>query len=1008
MNIPNSIQRSLALSGVLFVYLFPTKTVFSQNYFFYHLDKKDGLYDGTIRAFAQDKFGYIWIGTISGLYRYNSCGITAFLPELRDSTSAPANMTTSMISDANGDMWIGTTNGLYRFNYKTGKFFIIKNSENIYINNLKPGNSRYVLAFTDRGLILIDTFKNVMNGLGKKDHSGLLNRSVTDGIIYKKKLYLAADTGIICFDILTSKVEKVITINSNYFGATFVTIDRSGILWCTSDHNPGSLYKVNISTGYVDVISIFEYTENEIHDQINHIFIDSKDRFWISTQQTGLILFNQIDHSFKKYQHDPLSFYSSISNNHTRKIFEDKEHNIWIGTEGHGVNYFNPDAPVFNLYVPTFDGEKNEPVWCRTALIDSEGSTWIGTLKGIEIFNLFTKEVKHLQNRIGQKKNLHSNSIRSMICDNNGDIWIGTSSGINCYRKKSEKIEFFTDKDSLPYSFYWSIIQDSHKRIWFGSRDGMFYKDTADPQIYTIASIPALRKYQGWGIRSLFEDRKKNLWIGLNGNGLLFYNPKSDTAHWYKKNWNDPHCLTGNMITSITEDKDGFIWLSTNTGISKYDYSSNHFISFNHRNGLKSIKTSCLQVDDQNRLWIGTTSGLYILEPDRKTFSIYNTRNGLPDVEFNDQSSFKWDFNAWLYPTLEGFISFNPNDFKPDTNHLNFYLSSFNVHGKPKQLNEAIEEIKKLELKSNENFFEIEMASVNYKNPDQVWYAYKLEGLHSDWIYSQDRHVNFTNVRGGEYTFRFKASNDINNWNVPEKKIIISISTVFYKQPLFIIIVLVWAIMVAFYIVKLRFKKQAQILQLENKSKLLEKEMAIAQYETLKQQLNPHLLFNTISSINSFIKIDPAKANEYLERMSKIYRYILKSNHNESVLLDDELEFAKNYIKLQYIRFGQGLQISINVSEVARSRKIIPVTLQNLIENAIKHNIIDEATPLKVEIYDEGDYLVVKNNLQKKNLVETSNRQGLNNLILLYKFFSIKNILMEEENQYFTIKIPLL
>jgi ligand-binding sensor domain-containing protein len=1008
MNIPNRIKCSLAFAGGLLVYLFLTTTAFSQNYFFYHLDKKDGLYDGTIRAFAQDKFGYIWIGTISGLYRYNSCGITAFLPELNDSCSAPATMTTSMVSDITGDMWIGTTNGLYRFNYKTGKFSVVQNTENIYINGLKTGSSRYVLAFTDRGLLLVDTYNNQLIPTNKKDHSGLLNNSITDGIVHKKMLYLASDVGIICFNIQTSGIEKIINIHSAYPGATFLAMDQAGTLWCTSDHNPGFLYKVNITSGAMDMINVFEHSTNNIRDQINHIFIDSKNRLWISTQQAGLILFDKEDHSFKNYQHDPLSFYSSISNDHTRKIFEDKQHNIWVGTEGHGVNYFNPDAPVFNLYVPEFDGKKNDPVWCRTVIIDSEGSTWIGTLKGIEIFNLFTGEVKHIQNTIANTKILHSNSIRSMICDNNGDIWIGTSAGINCFRKKSKKIDFYTQQDSLPCSFYWSILQDQHQRIWFGSRDGMFYKESNNPQIYSLSSIPSLRKYRGWGIRSMFEDRKKNLWFGLNGKGLLFYNPQADTAHWFKKESNNLHSIVGNMVTSIAEDKDGLIWLSTTSGISGFDYNTGQFISFNHRNGLRSIKTSCLQVDNKNRLWIGTTAGIYILEPDRKTFSIYNTRNGLPDVEFNDQSSFKWDFNAFLYPTLEGFVSFNPDKFIPDTNNLDFYLSSFKVHGKPKQLNEAIEEIKKINLTSNENFFEIEMASINYKNPDQVWYAYKLDGLHTDWIYSQNRHVNFTNIKGGEYTFRYKASNDLNNWNVPEKKVIILISTVWYKQPFFIVLLAGCIIIITFYIIKLRFKKQAHILQLENKSKLLEKEMAIAQYENLKQQLNPHLLFNTISSINSYIKIDPGKANEYLESMSKIYRYILKSNHNESVLISDELDFVENYIKLQNIRFGNGLNIIIHISITARNRKIVPVTLQNLIENAIKHNIVDEATPLNVEIYDEGDYLVVRNNLQKKNLVETSNRQGLNNLILLYKFFSIMNILILEENQYFTIKIPLL
>jgi len=149
-------------------------------------------------------------------------------------------------------------------------------------------------------------------------------------------------------------------------------------------------------------------------------------------------------------------------------------------------------------------------------------------------------------------------------------------------------------------------------------------------------------------------------------------------------------------------------------------------------------------------------------------------------------------------------------------------------------------------------------------------------------------------------------------------------------------------------------------------------------------------------------------AGNFLEQMSGIYRYILKNGDNETVFLKDEIEFVQLYINLQQTRFKKGLQVNINVPEEYMHYKIAPVTIQNLIENAIKHNIIDPSSPLVIDIFIEGDYLVVKNNLQRKNVVETSNKKGLEQFASLYKYLSPLPVTIEETNSKFQIKIPLI
>ena len=142
--------------------------------------------------------------------------------------------------------------------------------------------------------------------------------------------------------------------------------------------------------------------------------------------------------------------------------------------------------------------------------------------------------------------------------------------------------------------------------------------------------------------------------------------------------------------------------------------------------------------------------------------------------------------------------------------------------------------------------------------------------------------------------------------------------------------------------------------------------------------------------------------------MSAIYRYILKSSEHELVLLSAELKFVDTYIRLQQTRFKAGLQVHVNANDEYHSCKIVPVTLQNLVENAIKHNVVDRESPLVIDMFTENEYMVVRNNLQKKKSVETSNRTGLKSLQTLYGYLTDKPMVIAEDEQFFTVKVPLI
>lgn len=188
----------------------------------------------------------------------------------------------------------------------------------------------------------------------------------------------------------------------------------------------------------------------------------------------------------------------------------------------------------------------------------------------------------------------------------------------------------------------------------------------------------------------------------------------------------------------------------------------------------------------------------------------------------------------------------------------------------------------------------------------------------------------------------------------------------------------------------------------------LEKEKALVQYDNLKNQLNPHFLFNSLTSLNSLIYENPQLASDFLQQLSRVFRYILENKDKNLVRVATEVSFVTNYVHLMQTRFDGALQVSFSISKEAEELKIVPVTLQVLIENATKHNVTSTASPLCVNIYDKDGYMIIENNLQKKHIVETSNGHGLANLRNLYQFLSDDEVIVEETEKIFAVKIPLV
>lgn len=226
----------------------------------------------------------------------------------------------------------------------------------------------------------------------------------------------------------------------------------------------------------------------------------------------------------------------------------------------------------------------------------------------------------------------------------------------------------------------------------------------------------------------------------------------------------------------------------------------------------------------------------------------------------------------------------------------------------------------------------------------------------------------------------------------------------------FFVIVFVLAFLVSIAILSLEisfqfFRKWKQsLLEVEQ----YKSETAMARLENLKNQVNPHFLFNNMSVLSSLVYKDQDKAVDFINQLSKVYRYLLDSGSSELTTLEDEMQFLQSYTYLLNIRYSPNIHFDINVSDEALKTHIPPMSVQLLIENAIKHNEISSAAPLTISIRSEGMWLIVENNLQLRSTVENGSGTGLKNIRSRYQFFTDREPEIVATDTLFSVKIPLL
>lgn len=995
--------------GFLFFFLIWFSVVDAQDggIDFYNLTEKDGLCDNIIFDIHKDRNNILWVGTQTGLSRFDGKNFYNF-KQIGENGRFVSNTVSCLTSEKSGKLWGGTHNGIFSFNPQTGKFKVYfpyaQSKFNYFLNIFCSSNDEIYISGVGSILRYNKTTDSFEKWKEYDKNDKLLN---SYGVSKNKMLFdeenhcfwIGFTDGIGKWDYLNDILTTNINEPSNpLYGKRSVgglTKSKDGQCWFFDQTNQ-KMISYDPCTSRETKIIEFEKTKPKL--SVTSSLITSDGKIWLSDWNYNLRLIDQKNNN-ESFDIKNSEKSNDIGSNFFWAAYEDENNSIWFGTLN-GLSTCNLKTQIYkrkkiNHLITLFDSFQ-----IQEAVENPYDNSWWITTNGPFLIHYFPASHTFFQYSLEEFKTNYLNKIprfvKRVYFQPKGVLLL-TDTGLWSKDASNTKFLFVPSmldviKNFRPTGEYqaphWVFHDESRILIW---------NEKTNEKKWISDSV-----FIGNGLSKIFQRGNGSI-VGLTFSNYLVFH------HDGQKSWIDStiykalYNQTG-YISDIRMDSQEKIWLACKgVGLGMYDLNTQKFKLWSDKDGMADKDLHSITLDSSGNVWGLYWNKITLFNPRKNIFLNFK-------IPYGEN---KLNYSNLLTTRSDGVVMATVGNDIFEVSPENLYISSKIIKPSFNSVRIADKVFfntdKLIKLSPIENHLQISFGLLVDPSSFPHTFEYILEGADSKWNQNMGAsEITFSKLTPGKYKFKLRAINKSNNWTSEEVTFPFVIASPFYKQIWFIGLVsflFIWGLW-RYFSAKIKVKEDFNMLRV--KAHNLEKEKAQMMFDNLKQQLNPHFLFNSLTSLSALINLDQDLASNFLSKMSDMYRYILKNGDLETVPLKDELTFVDTYYQLQKTRFGEGLKLIINVDDAFSMHLIAPVTLQNMMENAIKHNIIDIDTPLIINIFTEGEYLIVQNNSQPKKNVETSNKKGLEQLKTLYKYLTRKPVIIEDSDIYFIIKIPLI
>ncbi len=764
---------------ILFLFLMVPESE-AQKYFFDNYGVKQGLSEQKVYTLLQDTKANIWLGTASGVSRFDGKKFENFTS--RDNLATGG--VKSMAEDSLGYIWMGHMSGGGISRYDGTRF------EQLAFDSVKitgditsiviTGGKIWFTSSAD-GAIQADypikDIKHIRAKLyrGKEDLSDQVfgSRLTRDG-----SFICTTDVGLRKYNMEEDKFEIYrMPHMTTYFNPTCMLDDSKGNIWFGT-HN-GGIYKYVMSESRMEIIDFPKI--GVLSNWVSCLMEDSKGRIWVGTWGGGIVVFDH--NSVQKFNAE-----NGLMAERIYDIIEDVEGNILIADLDNGLTIFKGDAFV------TLNKNEILPDPNVNAIYkDKIGTMWFGTNAGISCYIPWSGTASAIYN---EASNSIYQYIRFFREDRDGNLWIGSNGGgVIMYNMKTTRFEAqpYINSTLPPRDRQITALEtDRENHLWIGTQDGVDVGTIGEQNFQRYTLLDSLTVSN---ITSLYCDPHGNMWIGTEPKGgkpgLIRYDAGN-------KEFNPVNALPGIIPRTMVMDNEGILWIGTGEGLLEFRNDS-LLRTLSQDDGLLSNNIKLLAIGQDSSIYIGTNNGLNRYFPRTGRIFSYTERNGYTGIESKPNAVFKTSSGDIWFGTANGAVRLDPSKTSTDDMEPLTHILDMRVNYELRKM------VSGMKLNYNERSVLFDYYSICLTNPDVVKYKVKLEGADENWrpVTDQTR-VIYSALPPGKYTFMVKASNSQGIWNSKPVTFHFIIKPPFYLTWWFIIIVVILVILFVIVYINIR------------------------------------------------------------------------------------------------------------------------------------------------------------------------------------------------------------
>ncbi|WP_168196296.1 hybrid sensor histidine kinase/response regulator transcription factor [Echinicola soli] len=806
---------------------------------FYLLDVESGLSHNYVNSIEQDSLGFIWVGTMEGLSRYDGNSFVVYRKDSHYRNRGPINNFIQHIRLTDRQqLFLATWGGLSIYDPKTDQFLHKTTNEGLLQNDItctaSSTGGKTALAIYGAGVQLmegkevVDTYRtapDLPNALPSKKITSLAFQG--DSVLWVGSF----DKGLSKIDLKTKKVTPI--QHTDYISQNINCLysDPAGNLWI------GSGEGIQVITQEADTLLLPTTNTPGLGLSDGHVLCFEKGPFgnlWAGTRNGGLTIIPTEQYLRTKNMATswflPRGDGSSVFNRTVSSLKLADDGNMWIGTST-GINVVNPKGDPIQLIQQNLASKQTISHDRIGALTESKGKqVWVGTDGGgLDLYDPSSGKIRHFEHRTADPNSLSNNYIISLLENDDGKIWAGTyQGGLNLLDPLTGSCKHYLQGQQEDGNDVRVIFKDSNGQLWAGTNRGGLYRYHSP-----IDDFDYVKQLGKIDIRDIAEDKHGNLWLATYSNGIIRYNYLTGEKEDFDAS--TVFGFPGNVIFSLCILENGDILAGTRyEGLIRLDPVQKTVGTFTEENGLSNNTINSMVPDNYGKIWLGTSNGISFFDPSTNTVGNLNGYNNVQRSEFNIGAAIATASGNIYLGGNKGINVFDPNHLQQK--HSNYplvftdlRLMNKRVPAKDLGSNGAYSDIpylKKIELDHNQRLFSLDFVALKYPKANDIQYAYKLEPYHDHWIETQQTGTaNLSNVPPGEYILRVRARSNKNDDT--ENQLAVIIAPPFWRTwPAYVIYLsvlsgLVWAGM-NYYSDQLKLKNS---LLFEKKQRQLEHEL---------------------------------------------------------------------------------------------------------------------------------------------------------------------------------------